>query len=81
MEFETAVEYYRMKNVNYMPRGLVIHPDAPWLDALPDVLIFNPIAQPPFGLVEIKCPNVMNYVDCKYLQMQHGTLALRVSHS
>ncbi|XP_039670274.1 uncharacterized protein LOC120567383 [Perca fluviatilis] len=77
MEFEVAREYCQMKNVNYTPCGLVIHPDAPWLGASPDGLIFDPFAQPPFGLVEIKCPNVKNYVDCKYLQMQDGTLALR----
>uniref|UniRef100_A0A8C4NPZ3 YqaJ viral recombinase domain-containing protein n=1 Tax=Dicentrarchus labrax TaxID=13489 RepID=A0A8C4NPZ3_DICLA len=81
MEFEVAREYCRMKNVNYTPCGLVIHPDTPWLGASPDGLIFDPFAQPPFGLVEIKCPNVKNYVDCKYLQMQDGTLALRESHS
>lgn len=71
MEFEVAREYRRMKN--YTPCGLVIHPDAPWLGTLPDGLIFDPFAQPPHGLVEIKCPNVKNYVDCKYLQMQDGT--------
>ncbi|XP_051560587.1 uncharacterized protein LOC127444949 [Myxocyprinus asiaticus] len=81
MEFEAAVEYCKMKNVNYMPCGLVIHHDAPWLDASPDGLIYDPFTQPPFGLVEIKCPNVKNYLDCKYLQMQHGTLALHESHS
>ncbi|CAM4733060.1 unnamed protein product [Leuciscus chuanchicus] len=81
MEFEVAREYCQMKNVNYTPCGLVIHPDAPWLGASPDGLIFDPFAQPPFGLVEIKCPNVKNYVDCKYFKMQDGTLALRKSHS
>ncbi|XP_051553961.1 uncharacterized protein LOC127440904 [Myxocyprinus asiaticus] len=80
MEFEAAVEYRRMKNVNYTPCGLVIHPDAPWLGASPDGLIYDPFTQPPLGLVEIKCPDVKNYVDCKYLRMQHGTLALCESH-
>ncbi|KAL7398310.1 hypothetical protein ABVT39_007751 [Epinephelus coioides] len=28
MEFEAAMEYCRMKNVNYTPCGLIIHPDA-----------------------------------------------------
>lgn len=81
MEFEAAREYCRMKNVHFAPCGLVIHPDGPWLGTLPDGLIFDPFAQPPHGLVEIKCPNVKNYVDCKYLQMQDGTLALRESCS
>lgn len=67
MEFEAAMEYCRMKDVDHTPCGLVIHHDAPWLGASPDGLIFDPAAQPTFGLVEIKCPNVKNYVDCKYL--------------
>ncbi|XP_030271599.1 uncharacterized protein LOC115580976 [Sparus aurata] len=69
MEFEAIREYCRMKNLNYTPCGLVIHPDAPWLGASPD------------GLVEVKCPNVKNYVDCKYLQMKYGSLSLRESHA
>lgn len=81
MEFAVAMEYCRMKNVSYTSCGLVIHPDAPWLGASSDGFIFDPTAQPPFGLVEIKCPNVKNYVDCKYLKMQHGTLAVHESHS
>ncbi|XP_049333757.1 uncharacterized protein LOC111190676 [Astyanax mexicanus] len=81
LEFEAAKEYCRMKNVNYRSSGLIIHPDAPWLGTSPDGLIYDPHAQPPFGLVEIKCPNVKNYVDCKYLQMQYGTPTLRDSHS
>lgn len=81
MEFEAAVEYCKMRNVSYTPCGLVIYPDAPWLGASPDGLVYDPSTQPPFGLVEIKCPNVKSYMDCKYLQMQHGTSALCESHS
>ena len=40
------------------PCGLVIHPEMPWLGASPDGLVYDPSATPPFGLVEIKCPNV-----------------------
>ncbi|XP_016314932.1 uncharacterized protein LOC107667722 [Sinocyclocheilus anshuiensis] len=57
MESEAAVEYSKMKNVNYRPCGLIIHPDAPWLGASPDGLIYDPSTQPSFGVVEIKCPN------------------------
>lgn len=81
MESEAASEYCQLKSVNYTPCGLVIHPDAPWLGASPDGLIFDPATQPPFGLVEIKCPNVKSYVDCSYITMQYGTSALRESHA
>ncbi|XP_034063803.1 uncharacterized protein LOC117540949 isoform X2 [Gymnodraco acuticeps] len=74
-------EYCRIKNTNYWPCGFVIHPDAPWLGASPDGLVFDPTESPPFGLVEIKCPNVKSYVDCSYLKMQSGTLKLKQSHS
>ncbi|XP_034075609.1 uncharacterized protein LOC117548421 [Gymnodraco acuticeps] len=74
-------EYCRIKNTNYWPCGFVIHPDAPWLGSSPDGLVFDPTESPPFGLVEIKCPNVKSYVDCSYLKMQSGTLKLKQSHS
>ncbi|XP_076850927.1 uncharacterized protein LOC143501235 [Brachyhypopomus gauderio] len=74
-------EYCRIKNTNYWPCGFVIHPDAPWLGASPDGLVFDPTESPPFGLVEIKCPNAKSYVDCSYLKMQSGTLKLKQTHS
>lgn len=74
-------EYSRMKNVSYWPCGFVIHPDAPWLGSSPDGVVFDPTESPPFGLVEIKCPNAKSYVDCSYLQMQSGSLKLKHSHS
>ncbi|XP_034007127.1 uncharacterized protein LOC117499009 [Trematomus bernacchii] len=74
-------EYCRIKNTNYWPCGFVIHPDAPWLGSSPDGLVFDPTESPPFGLVEIKCPNAKSYVDCSYLKIQSGTLKLKQSHS
>nr|XP_055056334.1 uncharacterized protein LOC129440816 isoform X2 [Misgurnus anguillicaudatus] len=81
MESEVTVEYSKLKNVNYSPCGLIIHPDAPWLGASPDGVIFDPTECPQFGLVEIKCPNVKNIFDCKYLQMDNGFLTLKKSHA
>ncbi|KAL7859962.1 hypothetical protein SRHO_G00151090 [Serrasalmus rhombeus] len=63
MESGAASEYCRILNVNYTPCGLIIHPDAPWLGASPDGVVFDPTEYPQFGLVEIKCPNVKNYID------------------
>lgn len=48
-------EYCHIKNINYTSCGFVIHLDAPWLGS--DGLIYDPIESPPFGLMEIKCPN------------------------
>ncbi|ROJ25243.1 hypothetical protein DPX16_20056 [Anabarilius grahami] len=81
MESKVTVEYSKLTNVNYSPCGLIIHPDAPWLGASPDGVVFDPTKYPQFGLVEIKCPKVKNIVDCKYLQMDNGFLTLKKSHA
>lgn len=81
MEMEAAIEYTKMKNINYSPCGLVIHPDVPWLASSPDGKVFDPLEQPPFGLVEFKCPNVASYVDCNYIGMNDGSPALKTQHA
>ncbi|XP_063043972.1 uncharacterized protein LOC134438351 [Engraulis encrasicolus] len=81
LEFDAAKEYVKCNNVNYTPCGLVIHPQAPWLGASPDGLVYDPTATPCHGLVEIKCPNVKSYIDCKYLHMCNGTFTLKKSHA
>ncbi|XP_034064746.1 uncharacterized protein LOC117541720 isoform X1 [Gymnodraco acuticeps] len=81
MEPTVAAEYSRLANVNYSPCGLVIHPSTPWLGASPDGVVFDPTEYPQFGLVEFKCPNVPNYVDCKYVQMECGSPKLKKSHA
>ncbi|XP_051951627.1 uncharacterized protein LOC127621880 [Xyrauchen texanus] len=73
-------EYCKAKNTNYWPCGFVVHPDAPWLGSSPDGVVFDPTENPPFGLVEVKCPNVKSYVDCKYLKLHNGTMNLKKQH-
>ena len=74
-------EYALIKNVSYWPSGFFIHPDAPWLGSSPDGVVFDPMEAPPFGLVEVNCPNVKSYVDCRQLHMQSGALRLKPGHS
>lgn len=81
MEPAVAAEYSRLVNVNYAPCGLVIHPTTPWLAASPDGVVFDPTEYPQFGLVEFKCPNVHNFIDCKYVQLEHGSPQLKKSHA
>lgn len=81
MEADAIWEYCQMKRVNHYPCGFVIHPDAPWLRASPDGLIFNPSEPFQLGLIEIKCPNVKSYVDCPYLKMSSGKLELKQTHA
>jgi hypothetical protein len=70
-----------MKRVNHYPCGFVIHPDTPWLGASPDGLVYDPSEPCPFGLIEMKCPNVKSYVDCPYLKMTSGKLSLKKTHA
>ncbi|XP_051557801.1 uncharacterized protein LOC127443342 [Myxocyprinus asiaticus] len=69
MEPKAVEEYCFVKEVNHYPCGFIIHPDAPWLGSSPDGLVYDPKAEPVFGLLEVKCPNVRSYVDCAYLRV------------
>ena len=84
LDLETGAlkDYATLKNTNIRRCGLVVHPDAPWLGASPDGLVYDPLERPSFGLVEVKCPNAPSYLDCKYLRVdEHGTHQLKESHA
>ena len=84
LDLETGAlkDYATLKNTNLRRCGLVVHPDAPWLGASPDGLVYDPLERPSYGLVEIKCPNAQSYIDCKYLRVDElGTHKLKESHS
>lgn len=67
MEADAIWEYCQIRRINHYPCGFVIHPDAPWLGASPDGLIFDPSKSCQFGLIEMKFPKIKSYVDCPYL--------------
>ncbi|KAJ0061630.1 hypothetical protein NL108_005749, partial [Boleophthalmus pectinirostris] len=79
LEADAIWEYCQIKRLDYYKCGFVVHPDAPWLGASPDGIVFDPSEQ--FGLVEIKCPNIKSYVDAPYLKVIYGTLKLKLSHA
>ena len=81
LEADAIWEYCQTKRVNHYPCGFIIHPDAPWLGASPDGLVFDPSESVQFGLIEMKCPNLKSYVDCTYLKMKSGNLELKKSHA
>ncbi|KAL1268625.1 hypothetical protein QQF64_033988 [Cirrhinus molitorella] len=80
MEAGALKDYAILKNLNLRKCGLVIHPDAPWLGASPDGLVYDLLERPSFGLFEIKCPNAVSYIDCTYLRADHGVYKLKESH-
>uniref|UniRef100_A0A671V656 YqaJ viral recombinase domain-containing protein n=1 Tax=Sparus aurata TaxID=8175 RepID=A0A671V656_SPAAU len=81
MEPAAVEEYCRAREVNHYPCGLLIHPDAAWMGSSPNGIVYDPKEQPEFRLVEIKCPNVLSYVDCPYIKISEGTHTLRKSHA
>ncbi|XP_039895810.1 uncharacterized protein LOC120738581 [Simochromis diagramma] len=81
LEADAIWEYCQIKRVNHYKCGFVVHPDAPWIGASPDGIIFDPFEQPPFGLVEMKCPNIKSYIDAPYLKVIRGTLQLKPTHA
>ncbi|XP_046567338.1 uncharacterized protein LOC124275736 [Haliotis rubra] len=80
-----AVEAYgKLKegNVNIYPCGIVISPRAAWMAASPDRKVLDPSSNPPFGLLEVKCPDLRNkdLCDLQYLSLKdNGQLALKAT--
>ncbi|XP_045885507.1 uncharacterized protein LOC123956974 [Micropterus dolomieu] len=81
MKAEALREYCRQLSVNWSPCGFVVHPNAPWLGAQPDGLVYDPNENPNFGLVHIKCINSRSFIDCGFLVFKDGVLQLKKNHS
>lgn len=73
--------YCQNLGVNWYPCGLVVHPNAPWLGAQPDGLVYDARETSSFGLVHVKCIMLRSFVECRFLQCQDGVLQLKKSHS
>lgn len=80
----TAAKKYSevcQNKVNLYPCGVVVSPWAPWIAASPDRKVYNPESFPPFGLLEIKCPQVNSVLEAQYLKKdQMGALKLNRNH-
>ncbi|CAM4321968.1 unnamed protein product [Leuciscus chuanchicus] len=59
MEPKAIEEYCCIQEVNHYSCGFIIHPDAPWLGSSPDGLVYDPKADPVFGLYTM-LPTVMS---------------------
>jgi putative phage-type endonuclease len=68
--------------VSLYPCGLVISPYSPWIAASPDRRVFCCDRTPPFGLLEIKCPQSTDLasVTCLTANDTKDGLKLKVSH-
>ncbi|GAA6234552.1 uncharacterized protein LOC108884047 [Lates japonicus] len=81
MKTEALREYCQHMCVNWYPCGMVVHPNAPWLGAQPDGLVYDPNEKPSFGLVHIRCLRFRSLVDCGFLICRDGVLKLKTNHS
>ncbi|XP_074534418.1 uncharacterized protein LOC141796938 [Halichoeres trimaculatus] len=77
MKSEALREYCRHVFVNWSPCGLIIHPDAPWLGALPHGLVYDPKENPGYGLVHVRCIQLRSFIECGFLVCKQGVLQLK----
>ena len=69
------------QTVNLYPCGLVISPFSSWIAASPDRKVYCPARDPPFGLLEIKCPQNAHISDVKYLEDKQQPFVPRLNRS
>ncbi|XP_072238630.1 uncharacterized protein [Leuresthes tenuis] len=81
MKPEAIREYCRHLCVNWSPCGLVVHPNAPWLAAMPDGLVYDPKEKSSFGLLHIKCVSLQSFIECSFLICRDGVLKLKRTHA
>ncbi|XP_026024204.1 uncharacterized protein LOC113022713 isoform X4 [Astatotilapia calliptera] len=77
---EAFQQYCRQMCVNWYPCGFVVHPNAPWLGANPDGLVYDSNETNSFGLVHAKCVKFRSFIDCAFLICRNGVLQLNKNH-
>lgn len=80
LEPDVLLQYSDMMNVNILPCGFVVHPDVPHLGTSPDGKVYDPAENPPFGLAEVKCPDVDNISQVTHIKLVNGQAKLKESH-
>ena len=83
MEPIAADVYCKLQNniVNLYPSGVIVSPWSFWLAASPDRKVYDPSRVPPFGLLEIKCPNKASISEVPYLKQDATTHTLKLKRS
>lgn len=74
-------EYCRRLCVKWHDCGLIVHPDAPWLGAVPDGLVYDASEAERFGLVSFKYLNLSSFVECSLLDFQFKGWQLKTASS
>uniref|UniRef100_A0AAV2M530 YqaJ viral recombinase domain-containing protein n=1 Tax=Knipowitschia caucasica TaxID=637954 RepID=A0AAV2M530_KNICA len=71
---EVLREYCRLTNKNWYPCGLAVHPNAPWLAASPDGLIYDPSEDTAFGIIHVKHVPLPTFSSSKLVSVKEGAL-------
>ena len=80
-EPEAAKLYAQVSGNNVSLCGFVVNPSAPHLGTSPDRRVYDPLANPPYGLLEIKCLSKLSYTEADCLQKINGRHRLKRIHS
>ena len=80
-EHEAAEQYSATQQVNTYPVGFIINPSAPYLGCSPDRRVYDPSEEHPWGLLEIKCPQVRSYTEAKCLKRRDDHYKLKKNHA
>ncbi|KAK9977251.1 hypothetical protein ABG768_019072 [Culter alburnus] len=81
LEPEVLHRYAATFDVNVLPCSLIIHPHAPHLGASPDGKVVDPNEEPPYGLVEVKCPDVEDIGEASHIEFVGGQPKLKKKHT
>ena len=76
-ENDAARSYVNTRFVNVYQTGLVINPGCPYLRASPDFLVYDPLHNEVFGLLEMKCLQCDSSKQAKCLKIINGQLTLK----
>ncbi|XP_052461170.1 major facilitator superfamily domain-containing protein 12 [Carassius gibelio] len=79
LEPEVLHRYEETFDVNILPSGLIIHPDAPHLGA--DGKVVDPNEEPPCGLLEVKCPDIKEIGEASHVEFIGDHAKLRKKHT
>ncbi len=81
LEPQVIQRYAETFDVNVLPCGLIIHPDAPHLEASPDGKVVDSSEDPPYGLVEVKCPDMRDIREASRTKYVAGQIKLQKTHT
>lgn len=79
MKSRAVQEYCRRLCVKWHNCGLIVHPDAPWLGAAPDGLMYDASEAESFGLVSFKYINLPSFVECSMLVFENKGWQLKTT--